>query len=247
MKKILCGITGLLILLAFNSYAEEAKTTAAVIDLEAREGVSSDVALMLSDYLRAQLINTNKFTLVTRENMGQILKEQQFQMFGCTSNECIIQMGQLLGVHKIFTGSMGKIGTTYLISLKIIDVESGKIERAEIEKCVECKEDALLVSIENIAEKIMLPSVVQTKSELEIKPEPQITKPIVKLLPASIIEPKFKGRFGLGLNYLGLQLRYGVSNSFLLEGKVQFGSFNTLIGGRGYFLWFFSKCCRIIQ
>lgn len=135
--------------------AQEQKTTAAVMDLEAKEGVSQGVAGILSDSLRTYLVNTNKFTMVTRENMEHVLKEQAFQLSGCTSQECIVQAGQLLGVRKMFAGSIGKVGATYVINLKIIDIESGKIERAVTEQCAKCEEDALLISTTNIANKII--------------------------------------------------------------------------------------------
>jgi len=155
MKKSLYFLVGLFILFSSDCYAQEIKTTAAVMDLQGEEGISQSVSRTLSDYLRAQLFNTQKFTIVTRENMEQILKEQQFQLSGCTSQECVVQVGQLLGVRKMFTGSMGKVGTTYVITLKIIDIESGKVEKVETEECAECKEEVLLGSIRNIANKIV--------------------------------------------------------------------------------------------
>ncbi|OIO03408.1 hypothetical protein AUJ67_01195 [Candidatus Desantisbacteria bacterium CG1_02_49_89] len=139
------------IIFTSNSYAMETETTAAVVDLEAGEGISKGTVMALSDYLRAQLFNSQRFTLVTRENMEQILEEQQFQLSGCTSQECIIQVGKLLNVCKMFAGSVGKVGATYVIALKIIDVESGRVEKIETEECPRCEEDSLLISIKNIA------------------------------------------------------------------------------------------------
>lgn len=165
MKKLI--LTSFLILFAATLPAQDTKFTAAVMDLTTEQGVSASVSRMLSDYLRTQLFNTQKFTLVTRENMEQILKEQQFQLSGCTSQECIVQAGQLLGVRKMFTGSIGKLGTTYLISLKIIDIQSGQIERAETEKCDKCEEQVLLTSIENLARKLTGLEFVK-KEEAEI-------------------------------------------------------------------------------
>lgn len=134
--------------------SQEQKIAAAVMELKAMEGISKGVTAMLSNYLRAQLVNTNKFTIVTRENMEEILKEQKLQLSGCTSNECVVEVGKFLGVRKMFTGSAGKIGTTYQIDLNLIDVESGKIEKAECEICPKCEEEALYVSLHNIACKI---------------------------------------------------------------------------------------------
>lgn len=176
MKKSFYFLLGLLIFISFTCYAQETRTTAAVVDLEVKGGVSPGVASMLSDYLRTQLVNTNKFTIVTRENMEQILKEQQFQMSGCTSQECIVQIGQLLGVRKMFTGSIGKVGDSFLINLKIINVQSGQIERAETERCDQCEEESLLVSIENIAYKIVsIPKPKQEKKEVRGKGIVKIT------------------------------------------------------------------------
>jgi len=98
---ILCNIL-FFFAATFSLYAQEQKPTASVWDLEAKEGVSSGIASTLSDYLRTQLVNTEKFIVVTRKNMEQILNEQQFQSSGCTSRECIVQVGQLPGVRKIF-------------------------------------------------------------------------------------------------------------------------------------------------
>ena len=142
-------------LLTFNLSAQETKITAAVMDLEAKEGISAGVVSSSTDYLRTQLVNTGKFDFVTRENMEQILKEQNFQISGCTSQECIIEAGKLMGVRKMFTGSIGKVGTTYIVNLRIINVESGKIEKAETEECAKCEQEVLLVSIRNIAYKIV--------------------------------------------------------------------------------------------
>jgi hypothetical protein len=73
--------------------------------------------------------------------MEAILVEQSFQQTGCTSDECLVEAGKLLGVQKMLAGSVGKFGTVYTIELRIIDVQSGKIEasatydyRGEMEK-----------------------------------------------------------------------------------------------------------------
>jgi len=134
--------------------AEEQKTAAAVLDLEAKEGISQGVASTISDYLRIQLVNTDKFAIITRENMESVLKEQQFQLSGAVDQAKIVEIGKLLGVQKMFTGSVGKVGDIYLVNLKIVDVQSGKIEKAETEECADCKEEGLLGSIKAAVNRI---------------------------------------------------------------------------------------------
>ncbi|MCD6578591.1 hypothetical protein J7L48_03880 [bacterium] len=146
----------LIILFVFSanvfSDTTEAKSAVAVIDLQAKKGVSADVASMLSDYLRSKLLNTNKYIMVTRENMNLILKEQDFQRSGCTSQECIVQIGKMLGVSKIFTGSLGMIGSVYVLNIKMLNIETGQIEKAESDQAK--SEEDLLASVEKIVAKI---------------------------------------------------------------------------------------------
>ena len=155
--------------------AQDAKTTAAVMDLEAREGVPKSTAVMLSDYLRDNLFKSQKYVIVTRERMESVFNEVKFQYEGCTSKECIVRAGELLGARKMFFGAIGKLGGTYLITLKIIDVESGKVENSAEEQCASCPEDALLPSIENVVYKIM-----EEKPQPEAKDE-KVTAAVMEL------------------------------------------------------------------
>jgi hypothetical protein len=42
-------------------------------------------------------------------------------------------VGQLIGVEKIISGSLGKVGKTYTVNLRMIDVRTGRIERSVTE------------------------------------------------------------------------------------------------------------------
>jgi len=59
----------------------------------------------------------------------------------------------------------------------------------------------------------------------------------VMLFSSLAVASDLKGRFGIGLNWPGIQARYGITNSILAEFKTQFASNNTIIGGRGYYLF----------
>lgn len=85
-----------------------------------------------------------KFTLVERQQIGEILDEQGFQQSGaCSNQECMVEVGQLLAVKKIVGGSIGKIENIYPVTLKIIDVKTGKIE-AQVAKDFKGKKSKLL-------------------------------------------------------------------------------------------------------
>ena len=125
----------------------------AVLDIEGR-GISIIEANSLTDRLRSYMVQTNVVTVVERGAMQQILQEQDFQLSGCTSDECAVEVGQLLGVTKMVSGSIGKFGETYTIDLKIVDVESGAIERSVI-RDYRGELDGLLGEMNNVAHELV--------------------------------------------------------------------------------------------
>jgi hypothetical protein len=63
--------------------------------------------------------------------MDNILKEQGFQKSGaCNEEQCLVEMGRLLGVQFMVSGSIGSVGKLLVLNFRVIDVESGKITRA---------------------------------------------------------------------------------------------------------------------
>ena len=60
--------------------------------------------------------------------MDEIIKEQGFQQSGCTTNECMVTVGKLIGVEKIIGGSISQVGNVFSVSARIVNVETGEIE-----------------------------------------------------------------------------------------------------------------------
>ncbi len=61
--------------------------------------------------------------------MDEVLKEQGLQQSGCISNECVVEIGQLVGVERIIGGSINKVGDTFSASARIINIATGSIEK----------------------------------------------------------------------------------------------------------------------
>ncbi len=91
----------------------------AVIPLDAK-GVSEIEASVLTERLALELFHTGRFTVLERGKMEEILTEQDFQLTGCVSEECLVEVGQLLGVEAMMAGSVSRIGETYSVILRLI-------------------------------------------------------------------------------------------------------------------------------
>ncbi len=68
-----------------------AQTNIAVLEFDGKN-VSSEEASALTDRLRIELFKTNRFSVIEREKMDTILKEQGFQMSGCASDACAVEI-----------------------------------------------------------------------------------------------------------------------------------------------------------
>ena len=116
----------LLLAVALTTPLYTQKTNIAILQFDA-ENITGSEARILSDRLRTELLKIGAFNVVDRSAMEEILQEQGFQQTGCVSDECIVEVGKLVGVELMVGGSIGKIGTIYTISARMIDVKTGKI------------------------------------------------------------------------------------------------------------------------
>ena len=113
----------ILILITSLSFAQK---PIAVIDFEAN-GITEGEARALTDRLRNELFRFKNYQVMERSFMEEILKEQGFQLSGCTSDECVVEVGRLIGVEQMVGGSISKVGNVFSVSARIVSVETGKI------------------------------------------------------------------------------------------------------------------------
>ena len=142
---------------------QDKKKRIAVLDLQG-EGITDAEAKTLTGRLRSKLVNTNAFYVLEREQMDQILSEQGFQQSGCVSDECLVEIGQMIGVEEMIGGSIGKIGSTYTLDLRIINVTTGRIVRT-VSDDYQGDADGLLGVLENAAYVIAGDEKIETRSE----------------------------------------------------------------------------------
>ena len=112
----------IILLLSFSFSKEE---YVAVMTLKPM-GLTEQEANILSERLTNNLIALKKYIVIERSNVDKIMKEQKFQMSGCTDTQCAVKIGELLNSNYIVIGSTSKFGSTYTIDCRIIDVETSE-------------------------------------------------------------------------------------------------------------------------
>ncbi|MFH1957453.1 MAG: FlgO family outer membrane protein [bacterium] len=203
----------LLIFLTLSPIFAQTKENIAVLDFKAINASAAE-ASAISEFIGISLVKTEKYTIVERSNIDKILAEQGFQQTGCTTEECAVQIGEILNVHKAIVGTYSRIGNSYYITAKVIDVETGRIISSEKVQCLNL--DYITSSIDELVSLIL---------EEKIRPVIPKEKP-----PLS--EPK--GRLSLGIIYPGICIKYGFSNKFSAEGRFITDYGISAFGARGY-------------
>lgn len=108
------------------------KRSIAVLEFQSSGGLSPSEIKTLTNRFRGILVSTQVFDVIEREKMDEILKEQDFILSdNCNSSQCAVEVGQLLGVEAMIAGDIGKVGNLYTIELRIINVETGRIENSQ--------------------------------------------------------------------------------------------------------------------
>lgn len=184
-------------LFALEGQAPEGKkTNIGVMDLRA-EGDLSSAAGILSDRLRAELFSTGKFSVMERGEMDAILKEQGFQQSGaCDDKACMVEVGQLLGVERMVAGSIGMLGTVYLINLRIIEVGTGKLAATYSGEC-RCPIEDLGNAMKTAAEQLVSGNAPAPPREAAAAAPP--VPPRRSRWAA--IDPENARRWGVGLSF----------------------------------------------
>jgi TolB-like protein len=99
----------------------------AVMEFKAM-GVAQNVADTISEVVKNELINSKLFTLIERDAMDKVLKEQSLGMSGMVDPNQAAQAGKLMGAKKIIVGSVSALEDQTMVTIRVIDVETGAIE-----------------------------------------------------------------------------------------------------------------------
>jgi TolB-like protein len=158
---------------AFAQDKELPKMSIAVLPFEAT-GVQHYEAVSLSKRLHSGLVQTGQFRVLEIEKVDDLLHEMGLrqQTGTCTEEECVVQVGNLLGARWMATGSVGLVGKTYTVDVRVIDVESRHV-MLSITRDYRGEIDGLLNLMQQIANELATRTEAKLRSGgLELSSEP---------------------------------------------------------------------------
>jgi TolB-like protein len=105
--------------------APSEKLTVAVSSFES-QGVEDFESSLLTDLYSSALLSTGVFRVVERSQIAKVLAEQEFQLSDAADAKHAVTIGRILNAEFLSSGSVGKLGGQYVVTVKLISVETGE-------------------------------------------------------------------------------------------------------------------------
>lgn len=106
------------------------RTKVAVLKLFAEDGISDSIRNLATDALVAEMTKMEGLEVIGSSDVEAMLGfEKQKDLLGCEENiSCLAEIGGALGVEKIVSGRMGKVGALLLLNLGLINIADARPE-----------------------------------------------------------------------------------------------------------------------
>jgi len=102
----------------------------AVSGFTTKEGGSSDLVTLLNETALVEISKHRSMQVVERERLDMIMEEQRLALTDLMDTTNAIEVGKLLAVNHILTGSVIEMANSVVIFGRIINVETAEIESA---------------------------------------------------------------------------------------------------------------------
>ncbi|MBW2704339.1 MAG: hypothetical protein JRF33_26270 [Deltaproteobacteria bacterium] len=127
----------------------------AVMEFASKGGVTQEQMDALGDMLANNIRAAGKYKVIGNSDIRAALNlESQKQLLGCNDDSCVAEIGGALGVRWVVLGNISQFGETYLLNLKLLDVEKVSVAQG-ISKKIDGGQSALIDALPIAAAELM--------------------------------------------------------------------------------------------
>ena len=85
---------------------------------------------IIREEISSIIVNTNGYSVLERQLIDKVLEENRFQAGGMVDDSQISEMGRMMGANYVFVTNITTLeGGTYFLSLKMVDVQTARVEK----------------------------------------------------------------------------------------------------------------------
>ena len=161
----LCAAAG-----AQENAQEKEKRNVAILEPTGNAAVTAMNKSNVRGALQEVLVSSGRYTVINRNQMEQILREQRFQRSSLADASRAKQLGQLLGADLICVTEMLKERGEVIINCDIIDVETAAMADSRSQFLENDSNPAIRRGVENLLSRMLgieTPSQAQARQQLE--------------------------------------------------------------------------------
>lgn len=127
------------------------KKRIAIISVDTKD-LSVDKETMRS-MVQLEVEKANVYEVMDKYDVSDIVKKNGLNVDNCYGKNCLVQAGKLLDADKMLTGNIEKFGDKLIFILRLVDVESGVIEKTDVMEYINQQDQVQImvrISVNNI-------------------------------------------------------------------------------------------------
>lgn len=131
MKNSKSGLIWLLVFIVMGQIvvAQDEQPRIAVLDFQSI-GCEEDLGRATSEILRTELGSIGKYRIIERAQLLKVMEEQKLQLSGAVDEQTAVEIGKMLGAKMVVVGSIVRIGTTFTLNSRFIDVQTAEVKKS---------------------------------------------------------------------------------------------------------------------
>jgi len=118
------------VLSVVTAHALQLKSTVAILNIDTK-GIIQDPK-MVGNLVRLELGKTGAYIVFDNYEVSDALAKGHISIDSCFSKSCVLEIGRRLGAEKMLTGDVERLDEKIVITLRLIDVSSGSVEKSDV-------------------------------------------------------------------------------------------------------------------
>lgn len=146
-----------------NSQSQQ-KQSAAVMNIDSK--VPEINPSVLGSIVRLELQKLNFYNVIDKYDAEYLIQKNQLQIEKCYGRMCMVEVGKALQVDKVIGGSFEIIEKNLIVSLSLIDVKSGTVEKTFSKEYLSLDKELRIVAELSLRQLLGLPFDQKTLDNL---------------------------------------------------------------------------------
>ncbi len=137
----------------------------AVAQLQGGDGTTPGMVKIVGEAMASELRRRKSFQVLTHDELQTLLSHEQLeQLLGCGDATCYARIGNAAGAQALAFGSLGRVGQSWIVTLKIIEVARARVVAVADRRIKDGTVDDLLDQLPGMAGELVEGAVAQMKA-----------------------------------------------------------------------------------